>query len=218
MTALRAVLWDMDGVLVDTGEFHFQAWMATLSKYDIPFSRQRFRTTFGMHNEGILRLLLGDSYTHRLYLEISDRKEVNFREAIRGQVKLLPGVLPLLDSIGRTNIPQAICSSAPQANIDVIVAELELGAYFQALLSAVGMPSKPDPAVFLKAAQELDAPPEGCIVIEDAISGVEAARRAGMKCVAVTTTNPASDLQGADLVVDRLDTITVADLIDLMKS
>lgn len=217
MTALRAVLWDMDGVLVDTGEFHFHSWMSTLPEFGIPFSYEKFRITFGMNNEGILRLLLGDRFNQDLYLEISDRKEANFRKTIRGQVQLLPGVLPLLDEVNRANISQAIGSSAPRANIDVILAELKLKSYFQAIISAVRMPSKPDPTVFLTAAQNLDIPPENCIVIEDAVTGVEASRRAGMKCVAVTTTNTVADLQSADLVVDRLDTITVADLIALMK-
>jgi len=210
------ILWDMDGVLVDTGDFHFESWKATLYDYGIPYDYEKFRTTFGMNNEGITRTLLGDRFTYDLYLEISERKETRFRETIRGKVALLPGVLPLLNVIKAANMPQAIASSAPQANIDVIVAELKLESYFQARVSAVGMPGKPDPAVFLAAARSLKILPINCLVIEDAIPGVEAAHRAGMKCVAVTTTNPAADLLSADLVVDNLDAIAVADLIALM--
>ena len=92
MEATNGVLWDMDGVLVSTGEYHFQAWTETLSARDIPFSRERFRTTFGMNNTGILQLLLGKDTDGDLIVEISDDKEKNFRQAIKGQVRPLPGV------------------------------------------------------------------------------------------------------------------------------
>jgi beta-phosphoglucomutase family hydrolase len=215
MTVLGAVIWDMDGVLVDTGEFHFQSWVATLPEYGIEFSREDFRTTFGMNNEGILRLFLGERFTKDLYTEISDRKERNFRKTIRGKVQLFTGVLTLLKALRHANISQAVGSSAPYENIDAIVRELKLSPYFQTLVSAVGMPSKPDPSVFLTAAAKLGTPPGDCLVVEDAIAGVEAAHRAGMKCVAVTTTNPASALQRADVIIDHLDNISVADLMDL---
>ena len=216
MENLLGVLWDMDGVLVDTGEFHYQSWTETLAEYGIPLPYEQFRTTFGMNNEGILRMLLGERYTEELFIEISERKETRFREMIHGQVQLLPGVRPLLEALREANVPQAIASSAPQANIETILFEFNLESYFQALVSAVGLPSKPHPAVFLAAAQRLDLQPGNCIVLEDAIPGVEAARRAGMRCVAVTTTNKAEDLGSADLVVDRLDMIKVADLMALL--
>jgi beta-phosphoglucomutase len=87
------------------------------------------------------------------------------------------------------------------------VDELDLRAYFEAIVSAGGLPGKPDPALFLKVARLIDVPPERYIVIEDAVAGVKAAKRAGMKCVAVTTTNPAQVLQAADVVVERLDAL-----------
>jgi len=215
VVALRGVIWDMDGVLVDTGEFHFQSWMDTLTNYGIPFSREIFNNTFGMNNEGILKLLMGEDFNSEIVTEISERKETSFRQAIRGQVKTLPGVLPLLDSIKSIYIPQAIGSSGPQKNIDAIVEELGLKIYFQALISAAQMPSKPDPTVFLTAAQSIRAPAAHCVVIEDAIAGIEAAHRAEMKCVAVTTTNPASALQNADVIVDNLNDISIDKLIAL---
>lgn len=216
MSRLKAVIWDMDGVLVDTGEFHFQSWVATLPEYGVDFSRQDFKSTFGMNNEGILRLFLGERFSKDLYLEISERKEDNFRKAIEGKVQLLSGVKPLLDALKQANVRQAVGSSAPQENIDTIIQELKLSSYFQVLVSAVGMSGKPNPTVFLTAAAKLNVPPGDCLVVEDAIPGVEAAKRGGMVCVAVTTTNTAMDLHLADLVVGRLDHLTVADLRILM--
>jgi HAD superfamily hydrolase (TIGR01509 family) len=134
---------------------------------------------------------------------------------MRGHVKILPGALTLLESIREENIPQAIGSSAPQKNIDAIVDELGLNNAFDALVSAAEMPGKPDPAVFLTAAEKIQAPAAQCIVLEDAIAGVEAARKAGMKCIAITSTNAASSLHAAHRIINRLDEISVRDLISL---
>ena len=215
MSALKGVIWDMDGVLVDTGEVHFQSWVDTLPDFDIPFTREIFNNTFGMNNEGILKLLRGEDFDPKIMADISERKEASFRRAIHGGLKTMPGVLTLLEAIRYENIPQAIGSSAPQKNIDAVVEELGLNNYFKALISAAEMPGKPDPAVFLTAAQELNAPVTQCVVIEDAITGVEAALQAGMKCIAVTTTNTASSLQAANMVVDQLDELSVGDWISL---
>ncbi len=201
----RAVLWDLDGVLVDTGEFHFQSWLEVLPDYDIRFSREFFRDTFGMNNAGILSLLLGDDLTPELLEEISERKEQAFRGAVRGHVQPLPGVLDWLERLEEQGFRQAIASSAPPANIDTLVDELGVRAYYDAIVSGVDLPGKPEPDLFLKVARLLDVPPERCVVVEDAVAGVEAARRAGMRCVAVTTTNPGTALEAADVVVERLD-------------
>jgi beta-phosphoglucomutase len=199
------VLWDMDGVLVDTGEFHFLAWMKTMPGEGIPFDQDIFRRTFGMNNAGILALLLGRQPEPDYIERVSDLKESNFRQIIHGQVQLLPGVLDWLERLKRQGFRQAVASSAPQENIDFLIDELGIRGYFQAMVSAARMPGKPDPAVFLEAARRLEVPAGRSVVVEDAVAGVEAACRAGMKCVAVTTTNPREALGKADIIVDRLD-------------
>jgi beta-phosphoglucomutase-like phosphatase (HAD superfamily) len=95
------------------------------------------------------------------------------------------------------------------ANIDTLVDELGLRPFFDALVSGVDLPGKPEPVLFLKVADMLHVPAERCVVVEDAVAGVEAAKRAGMRCIAVTTTSPASALGAADLVVDRLDDLPI---------
>ena len=106
-----------------------------------------------------------------------------------------------LDRLRATGIRQAVASSAPPENINTLVDELGIRAYFEAIVSGYDIPGKPDPAVFLKAASEIDLPPQRCIVVEDAVAGVQAAKRAGMRCIAVTTTNPAHALSDADIVI-----------------
>lgn len=205
MKAVTGILWDMDGVLTSTGEFHFVAWSQTLADHKIPFSHDQFTATFGMNNAQILQILLGETFDQDLVAEISDTKEERFRQAMRGHAQLLPGVSEWLGRFKGWGFRQAIASSAPPANIDALVDELGIRPFFDAVVSGANIPGKPDPTVFLNAARLIDVPPQRCIVIEDAIAGVEAAKRAGMKCVAVTTTNPAEALKRADIVVEHLD-------------
>jgi len=199
-----AILWDMDGVLVNTGDFHYKAWKKTFDELDVSFSEDQFRVTFGMNNAGILEVICGEKLPPDQEQRISDRKESLFREAVKGNAKLLPGVESTLKIFSEWNLKQAIASSAPPKNIEVLVQELRIGKYFDAIVSGHDIPGKPDPAVFLKAAQQIGVSSEKCVVIEDAVAGVEGAKNARMKCVAVTTTNTAEALSKADLIFDSL--------------
>lgn len=214
----HAVLWDMDGVLVNTGELHYRSWKDAFAEVETTFSHEQFTATFGMNNAGILETVYGEDLTPELYEQISTRKEVSFREMVKGNAELLPGADILLNNFTSLGIKQAIASSAPPENIDVLVGELNIGQYFDALVSGADMPGKPDPSVFLHSARNLGVEIDNCIVIEDAIAGVEGARRAGMKCIAVTTTNPAEALAQADHVVESLhlvDEQTISTLLNL---
>lgn len=215
--SIRGVLWDMDGVLVDTGEFHYQAWAKTLTLFDIPFSHELFKKTFGMNNWGVLTTLLGYKPEQSLYATISDQKEKMFRQAIHGQANPLPGVIEMLRFLKSKGIRQAIASSAPPENIDALVDELGLRDSFDAIVSGYKLSGKPAPDVFLASAQALGIHPQNCLVIEDAVTGVEGAKQAGMLCIAVTNTNPAEKLQRADRVVDSLLQIEPAFLEKLLE-
>jgi len=215
--AIKGVLWDMDGVLVDTGDFHYQAWSSTLDQYRIPYSREKFNETFGMNNWSILALLLGPQLDQDTYEKISNQKEESFRQVIRGKVKLLPGVLKTLENLQSRGIRQAIASCAPPENIAALVDELQLRNHFEAIVSGYAMAGKPAPDVFLAAARAIDIGPHECLVIEDAVTGVKGAKRAGMACLAVTNTHPAKSLGEADRVVDSLDEINQAEWEILLR-
>lgn len=202
------VLWDMDGVLVDTEELHFESWGQVLARYDVPFTRELFRKTFGMNNAGTVTALWPSTPEPELIMEVSRRKEIIFRQILRGRVQALPGVLEWLARFQAWGFRQAVASSAPPANIDALVDELGIRTYFLALAPGDSLPSKPDPAVFLEAARLLELAPDRCIVVEDSVAGVSAAHRAGMRCIAVATTNPPAALHNADMVVERLSHLT----------
>jgi beta-phosphoglucomutase family hydrolase len=205
MTNDKAVLWDMDGVLVDTGAFHFETWKQALDGMGVEMDEALFRSTFGMNNRGVLTTVLGRPVDDALVEDVAGRKESAFRHIIRGRVTLLPGVRTALERLRAAGYRTAVASSAPVANIDALVDALDIRALFDELVSAAEMPGKPNPDVFLEAARRLGLPPSRCTVIEDAVVGVQAARSAGMRCIAVTNTNPREALASASLVVDSLE-------------
>ncbi len=209
----RAVLWDMDGVLVDDGEQHYRSWLEVLAEAGIAFDCHKFRQTFGMNNVRTLEFLTGQALSADQARAIGERKEARFRELIRGRVQLALGARAWLERLRAAGFLQAIASSAPQANLDALLRELQAGEFFQAVVSGADMPGKPDPQIFLEAARRLGVPPACCVVVEDSVAGVEAARRAGMRCLAVTTTNPRSALHQADVIVDDLRDLTLDDFL-----
>jgi beta-phosphoglucomutase len=207
--AHHGVIWDMDGVLVDTHEFHYRAWSQTLADYGVQVSRKDFQPLFGLRSADIMTALLGRPPDPEMLEEVDERKEALFRGAVPGNVQTLPGVRDWLQRLDRYGVRQAVASSAPPANIEVIVDELELQPYFDVLVSGFQLPGKPDPTLYLTAAERLDVPPHHCVVVEDAVQGVEGAKAAGMKCLAVATAQTPERLQAADAVVERLDQLPI---------
>jgi len=204
----KGVLWDMDGVICDNGDLHFQSWQEAFANFpEYDFSKEIFTQTFGMNNHGVLRTLLGREPEANEVEELAGVKEAIFREMLVGKTTFLPGVEEWLIGFSAHGVRQAIASSAPQANIDALRRELHLDQYFDAFISAAAMPSKPNPMVFITAAHEIGIETSNCVVIEDAVAGVQAGISAGCQVIAVTTTNLPEALAEAPLVVDRLNQV-----------
>jgi beta-phosphoglucomutase len=205
MDNLRAVLWDLDGTLVDSSEHHWIAWRDVMAAEGHPVTPEHFAASFGHRNDTILRGLLGPELSDAEVERIASAKETLYRRLVgeRGLLPL-PGAQDWVARLRAAGYRQAIASSAPVANIDAAMTATGLRPHFDALVSAdeVGV-GKPDPAVFLAAARRLGVPPAACVVVEDAPSGLEGARRAGMRSVGVRSSHHPS-LQ-ADLVVDSLE-------------
>lgn len=201
--APRAVLWDMDGTLVDSGEYHYQAWHETMAALGRPLDRAEFAATFGQRNDAILRRYIGPQVTAQEIADIGDRKETRYRECVlAGGIAALPGVRDWLTRLGAAGWRQAIASSGPRQNAETIIDVLGLHSRFDAVIGAEDVVhGKPDPEVFLTAAARLSVPPARCIVVEDAPMGTEAARRGGMRAIGVLTTHPHLE---ADRVVRAL--------------
>ena len=209
MTLRRmAVIFDMDGVLVDTYRAHFQSWNIVAGEEGAAMSEEQFAATFGRTSREIIALLcpeLGDDAA--AIQRFDDRKEDAFRRIIAENFPAMPGVERLLEGLAAAGIPTAIGSSGPPANVALVAERLGAKHPFSAVVTAGDVTrGKPDPEVFLLAAERLGLAPERCIVVEDAPPGIAAARAAGMRCVGMASTGRTrEELSDADLVVDSLD-------------
>lgn len=200
----RAVLWDVDGTLVDSSEYHWRSWRDALAAESFTLTRERFAASFGQRNDEILRDYFGADFPAAEVERVGGAKETEYRRLVRESgVELLPGVRRWLERLRRDGWLQAVASSAPRANLDAILAALRIEEFFRAVVSAEDVTrGKPDPQVFLTAAERLGVAPGSCVVVEDAPAGTEAARRAGMRAVGVLTSHTSIE---ADLVARRLD-------------
>lgn len=218
------ILWDVDGTLVDTAEQHFLAWAQLSREIGRPFDRSDFARTFGWRNPEIVRELYDANADDAKCLAIGERKETLYREMVRTTgAKLLPGVRELLAAFAAAGFPQAVGSSAPRGNLDLLLNATGIANYFGTIVSGEDVSrGKPDPEVFLNGAAGLGVEPHRCVVFEDAIAGVQAAHRGGMGCIAVTFVghHPAEKLReaGADRVVASLEEVTVAMVRELIEA
>ncbi len=209
-----AILWDVDGTLVNTAEQHFRAWAAFAAEIGHAFTRAHFAASFGMRNPEIVRMLFDANASDERCAEWGERKEQLYRASVRsGGVELLPGVARLLAEFAATGWKQAVGSSAPLGNLELLLGVTDTQKYFGAVVTGDDVRrGKPDPEVFLTGARKLGVEPAACVVLEDAVAGVEAARAGGMKCVAVTFVghHPAEKLRaaGADIVVASLEELS----------
>jgi beta-phosphoglucomutase len=213
----RGVIFDLDGVLIDTGPFHRKSWYDLAEKEDLAMSDELFYSTFGMQNYLIIPKLVGKQLPRDEIDRMSDWKEQRYRDLIKGKLKLLDGVKPLLEDLKSRRFALAIGTSAPQANLDFMFEHITLSGFFDAYVTGEEvLNSKPAPDTFLKASEKLSIPPDKCVVVEDAVAGVQAGKAAGMAVVAVTNTTDRARLVQADLVVDSLTELSSDDFIKLI--
>lgn len=207
----------MDGVLVDTGPFHFRAWRRILQEQGKDLTETEFLESFGMRSVDILRKTLGQLPPENLRF-LALRKEEYYREEVAGHIQPLPGATAIVEALRQEGFRQALASSAPLKNIGLILQSLGIRHCLDAIVSGDEVAAgKPDPEIFLEAAHRLGVLAAGCVVVEDALAGVSAARAAGMRCVAVTNSNAAEKLAQADLVVDSLEELSPQVIEALLK-
>ncbi len=193
---LYAVLWDLDGTLIDTGPIHWQAWRETLAGEGYHLAWEVFLSSFGMRNDTILPMWLGPQITPQEIERIASAKEIRFRELLGVlPLPLLPGVAQWLPRLHAQGWRQAIATMAPRLNLEKIVQITGIDRFMDAYATAEDVSrGKPAPDIFLIAADRLGVPPAACIVVEDAPAGIAAARRAGMRAVGVGVSLPTADL------------------------
>lgn len=217
MSLSRAVLWDMDGTLIDSEEFHWISWRDTLAEEGITITHEQFLSSFGQRNDSILPQWLGAAASPERMARIARAKEELYRDLVRRNgISPLPGVADWVRRLHKDGWLQAVASAAPRANIDAILEAMSATDVFQAIVSAEDVHrGKPDPEVYLTAASRVGVPPERCIVVEDAVAGIEGARRAGMRSIGV---NRNGHVLAADVVVRSLDLLSAEAFDELLQA
>jgi len=217
ISSKKAVIWDMDGIIVDSAQHHLKGWQIVFQERGANYTEEDFWRNTGKRSDTIIKSVLGEKISPDEIMAIIREKDETFRQLMGQNIRPLPGVLKLITSLKEHGFKIAIASSAPIKNIRLITQSLKIHKHFDAIVSGwETTKGKPNPQIFLLAAEKLGVEAESCIVIEDAISGVTASKRAGMRCIAVTNTTPREELREADLVIDTLEEITVDDLERLL--
>jgi len=207
---MKGVIFDWDGVVIDSSAQHERSWELLAAEINKPLPDGHFTAGFGKKNQEIIPNLLRWADDPVEIARLGDRKEELYRELVRDQgVRVLPGARELLMALRAAGIPRSVGSSTPRSNLDAIFAATGLGELFDEVVCGDDVANgKPAPDVFLLAAKKLGFAPADCIVIEDAHVGIAAAHAAGMKVLAVATTNPLDELADADAAVVSLEEIT----------
>jgi len=206
MSAPRAVLWDMDGTLIDSQRFHWISWRDTMANEGIAITRGQFLSSFGQRDDSIIPAWLGPGAPPERVERIANAKEELYRQLIRKNgISPLPGVARWLRRLQGEGWLQAIASAAPRANIDAVLEALSATHIFQGIVSAEDVHrGKPDPEVYVAAAARIEVSPDRCVVVEDAAAGVEGAHRPGMHSIGVSRNGKQLP---ADIVVKSLDVL-----------
>ena len=216
---LRAVIFDWDGVVVDSSAHHERSWEILAAQRGLTLPADHFKRGFGKKNNVIIPDL-GWATAAAEVDALAHEKEEIYRALVREKgIEPLPGVRKLLAALQQAGIPSAIGSSTERANLDCLLDLMDLRKFFRVIVSGEEVVhGKPDPSIFLLAAERLGFAPADCVVIEDALVGIEAAQRAGMTVLAVATTNPVDMLDSADAAVADMTQVTLQRLASLTGS
>jgi beta-phosphoglucomutase len=212
-----SVIFDMDGVIVDSNPYHKTAIQQFCREHGQQLSDdQLLKKVYGRTNREWITALFGDIPEETIH-RYTEEKEELYRRLFNKDIKPLKGLIRFLNELENKKVPRAIGTSAPRSNVDFTLTRTETTRYFDIILNDTFVThSKPHPEIYLKCAQALGLPNSQCIVIEDSLSGVEAGKAAGSKVIGITTTHPAHELSHCDLVIDDFEGLTTEKLRALL--
>lgn len=212
------VIFDMDGVLVDSAASHLRSWQGLARECGGTVTEEQFARTFGRQNRDIIPILFGAVSEQHLQA-LANRKEKIYRELIRERPPIVDGAVELVRGLCGAGVAVAVGSSAPRENIELILDAMGVGECVSAVVCGDEIDrGKPDPQVFIVAAERLGIEPARCVVVEDAPVGIAAAQAAGARTVAVLLYHPAESFDQTDCIVRRLTDLSVERLISLARS
>jgi len=213
-----AIIFDMDGVIVDSNPYHRIALRRFCEKHGYHLSDEYMKTRiFGRTNADWLKELFQDKIDKKQLLDFEEQKESMFREIFDPHIKPVNGLKDFLHLLRNNDIPRAIATSAPSSNVDFVLNRTGVGEFFQIIIHGnMVKNSKPHPEIYLKTIHALGHSPAKCLVIEDSLSGMESAIKAGCKVIALTTTHTREELQAAHFVIDDFAQLSMTELEDLI--
>jgi beta-phosphoglucomutase len=213
-----ALIFDMDGVIVDSNPYHKVAIQQFCREHGHELSDdQLLKKVYGRTNREWITALFGNIPDETI-LRYTEEKEDLYRRLFDRDIKPIKGLIEFLDELDQQAIPRAIGTSAPRSNVDFTLSRTGTGKYFNIILNDTFVThSKPHPEIYLKCAQALGLPNRQCVVIEDSLSGVQAGKAAGSKVIGITTTHPANELAECDLVIDDFNGLTIEQIKALVE-
>ncbi len=216
---IKALIFDMDGTIVDNMQVHTAVWLELLAEYGLQMTPLQFQAaTAGNTNAELLRSLINPNMDEAEVLAIAHEKETRYRERFRPFLRSVAGLESLLQQAQQANVTLAVATAANQPNIEYVLDGLNVRHYFATVVGADDVArGKPEPDLFLLAAERLNLRPENCLVFEDSLAGLEAAHRAGMQSIAVTTSHAAEEMVQRPSVRLAIADFTQFQLFDFMK-
>ncbi len=202
---IKAAIFDLDGTLIDNNAVHLKSWLQYLKTMGRVVTEEEYRTHFnGRTNKDVLEYIFKKEMTKEEALPYTLEKEAVYREMYKHDILPVEGLLDLLHAFEKFGVPMAIATSGIQPNIDFMFDHIDIQQYFPIVINSSHISrGKPDPEIYIKASQALGVDPANCLVFEDAIVGIRSAKAAGMKVVAITTTEAANALSTADMIIQN---------------
>ena len=195
-----ALIFDMDGVIVDNHQYHLRSWLQFFEQHDIAMNEREYKEKVnGRVMSSVLPDLFDRSMAEEEIRRLGEQKESAYRDLYREEIVPTPGLEDFLKVLDRENIPRAVATSAPTANVTFTMEHTRLGKYFPTIIDdSMVSKGKPDPEVYLTSAERLGMAPEYCVVFEDAMLGIQAGKNAGMRVVGVATTHTMEELEATE--------------------
>lgn len=199
----KAVIFDLDGTILDNNPYHLQSWKEYLKQIGREMTDEEFNKNLnGRTNRDVVKYLYGDDQSEEQIWHHTNEKEALYRQMYKPHIAAMPGLTEMLEILHKHDIPMAIATSGIKVNIEFMFENVPIRKYFKAVIdSSYITHGKPHPEIFLKTAEVLHADPAKCLVFEDAVVGIQAAQAAGMKVIAVETTETRANLAIANLII-----------------
>jgi beta-phosphoglucomutase family hydrolase len=200
----QAVIFDLDGTLIDNNAYHLKSWKKYLQNIGRDILEEEYNANInGRTNKDVIQYIFQRQMSDEEIVKCTLEKEALYREIYLPFIKPVEGLIEFLEILDKKNIPMAIATSGIQPNIDFMFENLPIKKYFKTVVNSSHITKgKPDPEIYLKAASLLQTAPKNCLVFEDAVVGINSAKAAGMKVIALATTHSRKELTGADIIIE----------------